>query len=128
VRTTTVNFTALYSASGPVTISPALPASSRFRTGVNTHAITAADGGNSCSINVTVVPCVTNLTCESPAPIQLPTGSYNCSGVPVGQGDLVEATGPVTISPPLSTGLTPPGVFWMLSWDGMRLLAADGLV
>ncbi len=107
---------ALYSASGAVTVSPPLPGSMQFTPGNYTYTVAGADAANSCAVSLTVKACPT-VTCAAPLSVQLPQSGVDCSGAVVAASDLYTASEAVTVTPALQSKYS-PGACVVDDWWG----------
>jgi hypothetical protein len=104
--TAALQTSALYTASGAVTVSPALPGSMQFGPGNYTYTVAGADGVNSCVARLSVKACPT-VTCAAPLSVQLPQPAGDCTGAVVAASALYSASAAVTLTPTLQSKYSP---------------------
>jgi hypothetical protein len=104
---------ALYTASGAVTVSPALPSSMQFTPGDYSYTVAGADGVNSCVARLSVKACPT-LTCAALS-VQLPQSGVDCSGAVVASSALYTSSAAVTVTPALQSKYS-PGAWVVDDW------------
>jgi hypothetical protein len=105
---------ALYTASGAVTVSPPLPGSMQFTPGDYSYTVTGADGVMSCAVSLSVKACPT-LTCAAPLSVQLPQPGGNCFDAAVEPSALYTSSAAVTVTPALQSKYS-PGAWVVDDW------------